>query len=425
MAIRFLTAKLGGGKGVVTVTEIIEDELVNGDRCIVTNFAFETEPWVRTLRSFKGVKYQAEMGFRAYLMEKYGGKDFDIRKRLFFLDDDRTKDFYLHCVKDGRLIEVDAKRNDKGQVVSYDVEPAQGGNGVVYIIDEAWKFFASREWQKTEQGLTFYSPQIRKFNDALWIVCQSYKQVDVQLVRMAQEFWHVINRGKMRAFMFRQPAIFDLRIYDRPPESRATPMRNKILRLNPKTVGSCYNTAAGAGMRGSKADIGERKSGIPWWLAPIGAVVLVAALLWGTDKAGKLMSNAFNFYTPPGASTNQVAKTPVVNDRPPVATAVPAVDIASVPVQEKWCNGVVTLNGRRIAMFNDGTMMEGVQAVGADFVVVLGRYYYIRNPSPGEPDTRSFSPEDLSRPVQQPYIPPRYRIESNGKSFIVGPATAR
>lgn len=423
MAIKFLSGKLGGGKGVVLSSEVIIDELKHGTRCIITNFAVEVHPWVRRIKGVLGIRHIPELGLRSYLVSKFG-QDFDCAKRIFVINDDEIKDFYLYRVIGGRLVKLDCQRDDKGRVESWDTSKCEDGDGIVYIIDEAWKFFASRDWQKTEKGLSFYAPQQRKLSDDLWICCQSVKQVDVMLVRMAQEFWHVINRGKMRAFMFRQPDIFDVRIYDRPPDqASASPMHTKILTLDKKGLGSTFNTAAGVGLKGGGADIGERKKGLPWWLAPALALVAILGLLKLTDFAGDKLANAFEFggagnkvkTATPGKETSEKSKKDHSRD-----TAKPG----SNPDSESsgsvvYCVGYVLLPPKPQVILSNGQIIKGYPFITADSVTINGVLYPFKATPVSKESPPSFTPAEMASAamIEQPAPNIRYIIRSGSETY--------
>lgn len=295
MSIHFVTGKPGAGKGVVTMKEII-DELVNGERPIITNFAIRVDPWVRVMRKRGKTTMKAEKGLRAYLFEKYG-KDFNVGERIFVLDDSQIGQFYLHRRNGDGTVHTVPPPDDSGQ---YDTSLALSNGGVFYVVDEAWKFYGARDWQKTSKGVLFYAAQHRKMQDTLLICCQHTKQVETQLRQVAQDFWVIKNHGKMKIAAFRQPAVFSVSVFDQPPTGgvQSEPMSRSVFKLDKEGLGSCFDTAAGVGLTGGgSADLGERAKGIPFWGVFIALALLCAVIIsvakGGGWLSGNLLTNGF------------------------------------------------------------------------------------------------------------------------------------
>lgn len=294
MSVSFITGRPGNGKGLVSV-DVIRKELVEGDRCIITNLPVRIAPWVRSYkRSGKRVSVP-ELGFRAFLMREYG-KDFDIEKRLFVLPDERVGEFFLFRVVNGVLEEAPCERDDKGRIISFDTTLALSSGGVVYLTDEAWRNFGARDWANTGKGVLFYGAQHRHLGDDWFIVTQHTKQVDTAFRQIAQDYWVVTNHSKRRIGIFRQPDLFSVGVFGVPPEGKAEePMFRRVFRLDKKGIGGCYDTTGGVGISGGgSADIHEKKRGLHiLWV--ILFLVLGGGLIIGTAKgmgyfAGKVLT---------------------------------------------------------------------------------------------------------------------------------------
>ena len=93
------------GKGLYSM-QLIIDELVKGSRPIVTNLAVEKFPWIT-----KG--HELRRGLVSYLQEKHGG-DFNCVERIFRVDDDAMKYFYLYRALSKKQLEkmTDARAGD-------------------------------------------------------------------------------------------------------------------------------------------------------------------------------------------------------------------------------------------------------------------------------------------------------------------------
>jgi len=304
MSIHFITGKPGAGKGVIAMQQI-ENELVNGDRPIIcAAFAVRLHPWLRRVGRLGKKTQRPEIGLQGYLMSKYG-RDFDCLRRVYLLDEDQAGEFYLRRVGASGLITLEAVRDDKGRVESFSTDVALGLGGVVYILDESWKFFGSRNWQNTGKGVLFYAAQHRKLGDDWFVVTQNTKQIDVALRIVAQDFWVVTNHGKLKAGVFKQPAVFSVAIYgEAPTGARLEPMERKLYKLDKAGLGGCFDTAAGVGVAGvASADIFEKTKGVPWWGIFI-VIALVGYLVWQLPHLfGKAVVGAF---VPVSASTPAV-----------------------------------------------------------------------------------------------------------------------
>jgi len=279
MSINFVTGKPGGGKGIVSLKKLI-DELMNGDRPIITNLPVRIHPWVRVSKRRGKMHYKPELGLKAYLIREYG-QDFDCEKRVFLLTDEQVPEFYLYRVIDHKLVQMPHTRNDKGSVCEYETDQALKAGGVVYCTDESWKFFGSRDWQKTSSGVLYYAAQHRHFGDTWIVTTQHTKQIETALRQVAQDFAVVTNHSKLKVGIFRQPDVFSVAIYtDAPMGSAQQPMERQIFTLDKAGLGSCYDTAAGVGLAaGGGADTHERKKGLPWWLIIV-AIGVFGFLVW-------------------------------------------------------------------------------------------------------------------------------------------------
>ena len=186
--ISFITGKPGGGKGLLSMQQIV-DELVNGQRHIICNTPVRLLPWIFG-------DGRPMLGLKAYLVLKYR-KDFDCEKRVHVLPDEEISCFFLWRVVEGQLIKAkfDSVRKGEGEerITGFDTSLASASGGILYVVDEAWKFYSARNWQKTGDAMLFYSAQHRHFGDDVLIVTQHTKQIDPAIQRVAQDFWVVTN----------------------------------------------------------------------------------------------------------------------------------------------------------------------------------------------------------------------------------------
>jgi hypothetical protein len=337
--ISFITGKPGGGKGLLSMQQII-DELVQGTRHIICNTPVRLLPWIFG-------DGRAMIGLKAYLLQKYG-KDFDCEKRVHILDDDDISSFYLWRVVDGVLVKANADIQTKGdgeqRIMGFDTSLASKSGGVLYVIDEAWKFYGSRNWQKTGEGMLFYSAQHRHFGDDVLIVTQHTKQIDPAIQRVAQDFWVVTNHSKLTMGWFRQPDVFSVAIYDQAPTGAALqPMTRKLFRLDRKGIAQTYDTSAGVGLTGRfQADVGSRKKGLPFWsliLIFIAFMVLTFFAFRLLFKFPVAMRNLF--YKPLAASITQTNASP--QPRVPLPASLPSAE-APIAQSENEYSKVVAIH---------------------------------------------------------------------------------
>jgi len=301
--IEFITGLPGAGKGVFSVIQIIE-ELKRTDRPIVTNFAIKLHPWVRRLAKDRS---RPEKGLLAYLRDTYG-KTFDAEKRIKLISDDEAAAFYLNrCfIETYDLTKIEANRSDKGAIESLDEKAFTRTRPTLYVIDEAWKFWNARDWSKTDKGFQFYNAQHRKAGDDLFITAQHASQIDKQMRVLVEQYHTLVNHRFRKMMVFKQPNVISVVSSNEPPELRnktlsASP---RIIRFDREGIGSCFDTAQGAGgVQGMAADIEKKAKGLPWW----GLIVLVAVLGLGliiTARGsgwltGKLLTGGFQKQSAP------------------------------------------------------------------------------------------------------------------------------
>jgi len=360
MSIHFITGNPGGGKGLLAVQKIC-DELVHDERPIITNLPVRIEPWVRVWRRFGRTHHKPEIGFRQYLLQKHG-KDFGIRERLFFVEDEAVPEFFLwRRGPDGKLFRLDSK-SAGGIVEEYDTTEAVRNGGVCYVTDEAWRFWNSRKWQKTGTGLQFYSAQHRHLGDTWYIVTQKTAQCDKALHRVAQDFSVVTNQGKLPLGMFNRPDVFTVSVYDEAPTgAKLDPIKRSVFRLDKKGLGSCYDTSAGTGIGGgSGADLNERKTGLPWW----GILVLLLLFCLGAWKLpllfGRLVTSPLRGKSVP-VQVGQADRVPADLTPPIVDPSVSSESVPAVLPEPVYVTGSCVLGGRLSVFLSDGRVCEGAE----------------------------------------------------------------
>ncbi len=284
--------------------------------------------------------------------------------------------------------------------MGFNTDLAAQSGGVLYVVDEAWKFYSARNWQKTGEATLFYAAQHRHFGDDVLIVTQHTKQIDPAIQRVAQDFWVVTNHSKLSMGFFRQPDIFSVAIYDQAPSgSQLKPMSRKIFKLDKKGLAQTYDTSAGVGLTGRMAaDVGSRRKGLPWW----GLIVLIAVigflLYRGIIGAGWLVGKTVSGAAKP--TPHSVAPTPVETKPLPVsfnhenshvlenygeddAPKKQPKFLGGSPEQtnDVVCTGYCIFRNDVTVYLSDGTMAYSdtgeIQRVEKHWVVVFGKRYRI------------------------------------------------
>lgn len=374
MPIHFITGKPGAGKGL-QCANWIERELTDGDRPIVTNFAVEPHPWVTG-------RGKPQLGLLAYLRSKYGGRTFNAENRIFRISDAQAEKFYLFRAmpqedksglpKQYKLEEAQAdvvriKSTDEERVMGFDTSLMDKSGPCLYIIDEAWKFWGARNWQKTGEGLLFYNAQHRKAGDDVLICTQHTKQIDSAVQRVAQDFWVCRNRSLLRLGAFRQPDDFTVHVYEMPPNGTSQePMMRKKFKLDAAGLAQTYDTTAGVGLGGRMAgDVGKKKTGLPWKaLIALCCLVPIICFVGIKTALGMAMKKATKEMLPPKSGTNtamSVAQKIVENQTfggvgSSQGKSYYVATNKEPPVVEM--TGYCTLNGRIRVFLSDGSEYE-------------------------------------------------------------------
>lgn len=270
MSLHFISGKPGGGKSLYAM-KLICDELRHGKRTVVTNVAVRLADLNEYLRTG------------------------DMVERLRVLEFEEAKRFW-QCRQIGWNVKpVSEEQESRGKLLDFGVcENINGGErsayelgGVLYVIDEAHLFFASRDWSKTGRHASWYLTQHRKLGDDVICITQAIEQVEVAFRRLAEDYTYVSNIGKRRLFGFALPQRFVTGTYLKPFTGAITDraMCRTVFSLDTKGLAKCYDTAAGFGVLGRAADIGARRRGWPWQVG-VGLILFAGFMIWWGASAG-------------------------------------------------------------------------------------------------------------------------------------------
>jgi len=349
----------------------IVDELLKGQRAIITNLALRWDPWV----SGAGV---ANCGLRHYLRSKFKvtaeGVE-HIGKRIVVVQDDQCFEFWrfrpgcVECAKTGS---------------GFDTSAALGSGPALYVVDECWQFFSSRFSKATEQ-IQFYAAQHRKFGDDVVLVTQSTKQIMPALRELGQDFTVIRNHGKERIGIFRQPAVFVADTYTEPPGPTSKAMSTTPFTLDRKGLAQCYDTSSGVGIiAAGAADVHERKKGLSWVWILVGLGVIFCALISIPFWTKKATMHYFGQFDSKMKHTSMSSVLDVVKAREIEVQHNGSVSniVERSAVQQRWLTGICWSAGKGACYFSDGDSYRTGDAqlwrLGSDFAVVDGVLYKLR-----------------------------------------------
>lgn len=428
----------GNGKGVKAM-QLMCDELRLGTRPVITNLAVMKLPWVTG-------RHQSRIGLISYLDQKHGD-DFNCRERIFKVQDHAIQNYYLYRALSKKQIEKLGAAHLVGYravtplddilseeefflhkdyqlfVCDHDVKVDKSGRGHCSkfnpillehsgphfnIADECWKFWPARGWQSTSDADVYYNAQHRHFGDDNLYLTQRENDIDSIIVDRCQESIVMTHHGKMRIGMFRQPDLFSEAIFNGRPAPSKDPMSRRVFRLDVKGLCQGYDTSAGVGITGrGSADIGSRKSGLPFWLMP-------ASILVGLFAVGWILTKGVHFGSSLLTGKTKTVATKVVKKIPGLPLAGELAVPPPVPVSEITVSGVDTnevntvfcvgyMLGKFPKVFlSDGTIADAqyseVQKISRRSVVVFNHEYPIRYAV--QPVHERFDVSERERPHQ-------------------------
>jgi len=252
--IHFVTGKPGAGKSRYLVL-LLRNFLRNNTGGVATNIPLAYKPWCLGRIPQRGMESVWDEWFREEV--PFG--------RIRLLAEEEVRTFYRWRLnRDGVWIDIG---DDWGA--------AKGTPGMLYLIDECWREWGSRDWasRKGDRFLS-YAPVHRHLGDEVYLATQQRDQVDVALRRLAQDFQEVRNYKWERTLTF----------FKALPRTRVVVCQDENMRvvtecrrLNyPNAINHCYDTTGGVG-RGasvSAGDVERKQSGISWWFIPVGCIVV-------------------------------------------------------------------------------------------------------------------------------------------------------
>jgi len=455
MPIHIILGKPGSGKSRYATDKLI-DQLRETKRNIVTNLPIRPER------------------LNEYLQRKYPNDDLRMPQRLRILTDDELSKFWTFrgpespgsfeppplpafswSIKEGESPEDEWNRYkyERGIYTQRGFEHERqwmhyrnpggdplGSEGVCYILDECHIAFNARDWANIGRGALHYLSQHRKLGDVVFPITQAPGNLDKQFRSVAEDFTVLRNEYTATYGIFKGRGRFVRRSYNSEPQNNAEPFEVATFTLDPDGVASCYDTAKGIGVHGSKADIGRRAKGISiMWVIP--AFLLAASLCvlvpWMLGKGasnylGKAVgtAKAVPAQSKGAAPESGAKKAPAANpdpqelaNLPPPSNGLRPQEDASSPSAPPsaagalWVTGYVVRGSRINVTLSDGrtlTEEDGeLVRVGRNFVDLKdGRRLWIRSSRPTAtatafvlPPQQQQAPGETSQPARRAELP--------------------
>lgn len=329
MSIHVILGKPGSGKSLYATSRVLE-ELINGQRNIVTNLPLHLGR------------------LNEYVQTLHPNLDCRLIQRVRLLDDEEIKSFWDFRGPDGDT----------------------GANGVAYFLDEAHIAFNAREWATLGKKALHYLSQHRKLGDVVWPITQAAPNLDKQFRSVAEDFTVLRNEYTAKYGMFKGRGRFVRKSYNSEPTANGEPFETATFTLDKKGIASCYDTAKGIGVHGSKADIGRKTKGINiLWVVPAGMFLAACcvAVPFALGKATQHFVTAGNTAATAaaGAALNATpAPVPDLAAKPSrISTAGLSDDAINSLVEDRnpekplFVSGYVSRNGRINVLLSDGRFL--------------------------------------------------------------------
>jgi hypothetical protein len=395
MSVHFISGKPGGGKTLYSV-RLIVDELVRGDRPIVTNVPLN----LGRLNEYLQQSYPRQFA------QKFESSSTHITDRVILIDEDDLPKFFTFR---GNAVRLDSVPNAEWKTGKRPDYNSVKDAGVFYVLDEVHIAFNARAWAETGHEVLYYLSQHRKLGDDVVCITQAVANVDKQFRSVAQDFTYIKNLSKQKVGLFRLPALFTRNTYSQPATDTSKPMETGSFTMDVSGTASCYDTAKGVGIHGrAGADTNARKKGLSWiWFAITAPLALwfvfnylPVLIAWATDPhplhkqpspAHQTQTNSLLEIVP----TADNAHTPGGKD----PTSHSAGDVSSKtdltshnhlgPLEyekqlpQPYCTGYIILDKPQ-AFFSDGSIVEppDLEIVAKTYVQVDGKKFPILNPPP-------------------------------------------
>lgn len=250
MSIHIIAGKPGSGKSYYSMKWLV-NELKDGERNIVTNLPVKL----------------AELN--EYCQKTYPALNLRATERVQILQDAQLPQFFRYRGNDwAHLVELcKDPKTTAIELQKLHENPNSGNKGVAYFLDEAHLYFNARDWATCSKDVLVYLSQHRKLKDEVYCITQAVAKIDKQFRSDAQSFVMCENWYRRQVMIFKTRGRFVASWYNQEPNSwMDKPYWEDEYHLDPKGIGSTYDTTAGFQMKGNTQGAeSNKKKLLPFW----------------------------------------------------------------------------------------------------------------------------------------------------------------
>lgn len=294
--------------------------------------------------------------------------------------------------------------------------------GILYVVDEGQHHYPARGWttrQKRGEGneppvgeeCNDYLCQERKTGDDTVVTTPSSSLLDKDFRTLSTECVVLENWYRKRIRGVRPPGRFDVSIWENcPPQPGEEPIGRDSYQLDSTGLMACYNTAAGAGFIGSRADLDKPPPrGVHLYTLLAGLLVLGVVgwfgVHWGMKGFTKLWSKKMDkdlVSSVQVVSHGRGVTNSVVDKKELVSSAVVSRVFTNAPAGVRavvkgtagwavvWEDGTTDLASSVVAQKRGGLLIDGLPA----------RFVSHRQGTNENVNRLTFPPRHLDRVVQ-------------------------
>jgi len=326
-----------------------------------------------------------------------------------------------------------------------------------YFLTEFHDFFNAQDWQDVGPAAQYYISKHRHLHDELVFETQMPEQVDAACRRLVEQTYVVENHYQRSFGPFKNRGCFKAKVYFK--TQTKLPYDSLEFYLDPKGIGSCYNTTGALGLmdRGSETKskgFGIAKFKLPWWALWVGGALAAALLMFVLAQVpgllGRLLGGAL---VSTSNSMKEQLDIPTSGSSTVVREGTPSSDVVRTTAAPRMAEGVTVtgfmgsrVRGRLVVYLSDGRVYDERSGVKIQMdrlgAVIDGVRYFHAKPKPSAPPVYSavWSPSSVSQPVPAPLpapvvdpvseLPPppagempAWQLHSDGVQRLVNPSS--
>lgn len=275
--ISFITGKPRQGKSFYSV-KLVLDELKRPDgRPIVTNLVFRRSAILDYLVKYCRIEPHEAMR--------------RIETRLVDLPAERARDFFR--VR-GINVYFDPEKDRRDPQLTFKIPDFESipDKGVMYVIDEVHNIYGARNWKASGELVLWYNSQHGKLLDDCFFITQAPKLVESQFRLLAFEWHHIRNGYQQKVGVFSaRKGFFRKSFYVEPTTPNATPYEEERFEYH-QAIADCYDTNAGIGIVGRGDPSLRQSKGVPFWVLPSLALLVVVGFWFAFNFGTKAIVQA-------------------------------------------------------------------------------------------------------------------------------------